>query len=165
MKAFLKTAILTGTVFGVAMGMLFARIFGTPWALLSALPNGALFGLAMATFMHWQGSAFQKQTPCQEGEVLVKQGPANHFRGLEGVGGWLYLTNRRLVFRSHAFNVQNHELSLPLAAVQAVETCPTAWVIPNGLRLLTADGIERFVVYGRRAWLEQINQSRRGAGA
>jgi hypothetical protein len=76
------------------------------------------------------------------------------------VGGWLYLTDKRLLFRPHGFNVQRHELSIPLADVADVQTCSTAWVIPNGLHLVTSKVDERFVVEGRRDWVEQIRLAR-----
>lgn len=38
-------------------------------------------------------------------------------RGWEGVGGRLYLTNRRLVFESHAINLQTGTTDIPLADI------------------------------------------------
>lgn len=40
------------------------------------------------------------------GETILKEGPANLKRGLEVVGGRLWLTSQRLAFKSHAFNIQ-----------------------------------------------------------
>ena len=57
--------------------------------------------------------------PVFVGETMLRNGPANHFVGVEGVGGWLYLTSGRLYFRSHSLNIQNHECSLMLDDVTA----------------------------------------------
>lgn len=53
-------------------------------------------------------------------EVMVKEGLANHFKGWEGVGGKLVLTNKRLVFKSHNFNIQRHEQAIPLEQIQSL---------------------------------------------
>ena len=160
MSRFLKTAIFAGVPFGLLMGLFFAFRYGSSFGLASGLACSVLFGLTIASFAAWQSSRFSRQAPALEGERIRKQGPANHFRGWEGVGGWLYLTDKRLLFRSHGFNVQRHELSMPLAEVADVQACSTAWVIPNGLRLVTEKGAERFVVEGRRDWVDQIRLAR-----
>jgi hypothetical protein len=160
MQRFLKTTIFAGVPFGLFMGLFFTVQSGSFFGFGRGLAAGLLFGLLLAAFAAWQGSRFTLETPSLEGEDLLKQGPANHFRGWEGVGGWLYLTDKRLLYRSHRFNVQNHELSMPLGEVVEVQTCLTAWVIPNGLRVVTTQGTERFVVEGRRSWLEEISQAK-----
>jgi hypothetical protein len=160
MSRFFKTTIFAGVPFGLLMGLFFALRYGGAFGCAGGLAGGVLFGLTMASFVAWQSSRFSRQAPALEGERIRKQGPANHFRGWEGVGGWLYLTDKRLLFRSHGFNVQRHELSMPLAEVADVQACSTAWVIPNGLRLVTEKGAERFVVEGRRDWVDQIRLAR-----
>jgi hypothetical protein len=49
---------------------------------------------------------------------------------------------------------------MPFAEVADVQACSTAWVIPNGLHLVTSKGDERFVVEGRRDWVEEIRLAR-----
>ena len=160
MLRFLKTAVFAGVPFGLFMGLFFTLQLQSSFGFVLGLGAGLLFGLLLAAFAAWQASRFTREVPDLEGEQLLKQGPANHFRGWEGVGGWLYLTDKRLLFRSHRFNVQNHELSMPLAEIVEVQTCPTAWIVPNGLRVVTPSGAERFVVEGRRSWLEEIKQTK-----
>ena len=156
MPQFFKTAIFAGVPFGLLMGLFFALRYGSAFGCAGGLAGGVLFGLTMGSFVAWQSSRFSRQAPALEGERIRHQGPANHFRGWEGVGGWLYLTDKRLLFQSHGFNVQRHELSMPLTEVADVQACSTAWVIPNGLRIVTEKSAERFVVEGRRDWVEQI---------
>jgi hypothetical protein len=76
------------------------------------------------------------------------------------VGGWLYLTDQRLVFLSHGFNIQEHKLSIPLEEIVEARPCATARIIPNGLRIVTTEGEERFVVEGRRSWADEIEQAK-----
>lgn len=84
---------------------------------------------------------------------------ANHFKGAEGVGGWLYLTKDELIFKSHNINIQNHKLAMPLNQIASVKTSFSLGFIPNGLQVVTNDGVEKFVVFNRKEWVYKINAS------
>jgi len=45
-------------------------------------------------------------TELKQNEQIIKQKAANLQKGIETVGGVLYLTNQRLVFEAHKINVQ-----------------------------------------------------------
>ncbi|ANE53547.1 hypothetical protein SY85_16480 [Flavisolibacter tropicus] len=84
---------------------------------------------------------------------------ANHFKGAEGVGGKLYLTNKRLVFKSHKYNIQNHELSMRLSDIDKADRYKTLGIVNNGLAVTTAGGtIEKFVVQQPDQWLSQLTE-------
>jgi hypothetical protein len=99
---------------------------------------------------------FERDPPVVDGEDVLLQGPANHFRGVEGVGGWLVLTDQRLLFQPHGMNIQKEEWSVPLSDLIRMEPRRTLWVIPNGLKAVTAAGEERFVVEKRTPWLREV---------
>lgn len=99
-----------------------------------------------------------RATPWYPGEIVLREGAANLQRGAEAVGGRLWLTDRRLIFEAHAFNLQAGALALERAAIQAVVP---GWSLlfgllplwPNALLLTTVDGhTHRFTVFGNRAW-------------
>jgi hypothetical protein len=165
MKAFAKTALITGTAFGIPMGVIAGIVFGVArgfssgvsFGLAIAPISGLAFGLSMAGFMAIQRRRVSQTRPEFTGERLLHDGPANHFLNGEGVGGWLYLTEQRLLFRSHKFNIQPHELSVPLVDISEVRPVRTAKIVPNGLRLVTRSGRdERFVVQAHRRWCDEI---------
>lgn len=128
MKSFVRTALITGTAFGIPMGAIAGVVVGIArglsegffFGLVTAVASGLAFGLAMAGFMVIQRRRVARARPEFTGEQLLHDGPANHFRNGEGVGGWLYLTKERLLFRSHQFNIQRHESSIPLADIAEV---------------------------------------------
>ena len=99
-------------------------------------------------------------------EELVMEGFANLQKGIETVGGQLYLTNRRLVFEAHAINIQGGETAVPLKDVTGVRKCWTKFlnlipVFPNSVAVSTKTGREyRFVLFGRQAWIDAIEQQR-----
>jgi hypothetical protein len=154
---FVKTALTTGAPFGLLMGPLFGFGFqlGVFGVALGAL-CGVLFGVCMGAFASYQGRKFASENPGAPGEDLIRHGVANRFLRLEGVGGYLYLTTERLLFRSHKVNVRNHELSIPLKDIVSVRPYLTAGFIPNGLEVVWAEGRERFVVEDRHGWADGI---------
>lgn len=101
-------------------------------------------------------------TALDSNEVLLKQGPANLQRDIETVGGRLYLTNTRLIFESHGFNVQCGVTLLPLSDIVSITKCWTKFLnliplLPNSLAVVTTSGQDfRFVLFGRTAWASAI---------
>lgn len=101
------------------------------------------------------------KTALTEGETLLRHGAANMWRGIEAVGGRLYLTSERLVFESHGFNIQTGVTIIELPSISAVRTRRTLMLIPNGIELLLEDGTtQRFVVWRRAQWLSAITRAR-----
>jgi hypothetical protein len=110
------------------------------------------------------------KTALLPGETLIKDGAANLQRGLETVGGRLYLTNRRLIFESHGFNVQTGATIIPLESISGARKCWTKFLnliplFPNSIAVSTNEGKEyRLVTFSRQAWINAIDdlrQSRR----
>jgi len=98
------------------------------------------------------------QIELTENENLKYEGPANLFRGIEGVGGKLVLTDKRLIFKSHKMNIQSGETQLLLEDIKEAIPKKTAKLFQNGIRILNNDGEHfDFVVYKRNNWLTKIN--------
>ncbi len=96
-------------------------------------------------------------------ETLIKKSGANLQKGIETVGGHLYLTNQRLIFEAHAFNFQNKNTILGLSSIDSIEKCWTKLlnlipIMPNSLVIKSKEGEEyKFVLFGRNAWEVKIN--------
>jgi hypothetical protein len=94
-------------------------------------------------------------------ETIVFQSPANHFKGMEAVGGMLYLTSLRLIFKSHRFNIQNHQCSINLNEITTVDTNKTLGVVNNGLIItIIANHTEKFVVSDVNEWVAKLNDAK-----
>jgi hypothetical protein len=158
---------LAGLAFGLPMGAMVIVMTGNlRLGLALGFLSAALFGFIMGAFARMAersntfdpGSAGPDFLP---GEDVLHNGLANHWKGMESVGGKLYLTNRRLRFRSHALNVQVHDESYPLELITTVEPTRTLGLIPNGLLVTLEDGRrERFVVHQRKAWVSAVAEAR-----
>ena len=85
-----------------------------------------------------------------EPEQTLSDSIANMWRGPEAVGGRLKITNQRIIFTSHMFNLQTGPTEIPLVAIAQVMPVNTLGLLPNGLSITLKSGIEyRFVVWGR----------------
>ena len=102
------------------------------------------------------------KTPSLPNETPVKDGAASLQRGIETVGGRLYLTNQRLVFESHALNIQTGDTVIPLSIINGARKCWTKFlnlipVFPSAIAVSTKEGKEyRFLAVGRQAWIDAI---------
>lgn len=157
-KSWLTMALL----YGLPMGLLFSWQEGRPMiAIPAGLIAGAVFATILSGFASRQTQKLQAESPDFGSEDTLHAGPANHFKGLEAVGGHLWLTSQRLHFRSHKMNLQNHEWSTPLADIVSVQTSKSLGIIPNGLRVRLSSGEEhRFVVHENKRWVNDITQAR-----
>lgn len=163
----LHHVLFAGLVFGGAMGVLLGLQTGSAYyGFHGGFLSGAAFAWILAKFLKVSVSTNRleldgRAAGFDAGEVLLHHGPANHWKGAESVGGKLFLTSKRLRFRSHKLNVQSHDESYPVADIVDVEPVRTLGIVPNGVRVSLRDGRqERFVVMGRAAWLERLHASR-----
>jgi hypothetical protein len=94
----------------------------------------------------------------EDGEVVHYRTKANHMLGNEARGGELLITDRRLAFKPHRFNVQLDNWSAPLWAVHGVRA--------EGARLLLLDtdrGEEILVTPDPAKLAEELRSSLRRA--
>lgn len=166
-----KAKIKSGLFFGVVMATFFILQFlGThsnltskdviiaiSSGLLGGAFSGLLFGWLMGLFANAKWLTKDIKIYTEAGETILFDTGANHFKGIEAVGGKLYLTDKRLVFKSHKFNIQNHELSIRLADIDKVDRYKTLGLVNNGLSVTGFNHkTEKFVVQQIDEWLDQL---------
>ncbi len=102
------------------------------------------------------------KTALLTGEEIISQHSANLMRGLEGVGGRIYITNQRLIFESHSFNIQTGAEVIVLSSIIDTKKIWSRFLgiplAPNGLKVTTQYGEYAFVVYGRTKIIDTINK-------
>jgi len=149
---FFNKYILSGLLFGILFGLVTKSA-------ISGIIGGILFGLIISVFVKKQIKNFEKiKDEISKENTIIFDGAANHFMGKEAVGGWLYLTDKLLIFISHNNNIQNHEMIIPLAIIQKVEKYLTLGVVPNGLKIISVDEEDKFVVNDRKKWIQLLQQ-------
>lgn len=104
-------------------------------------------------------------TRLRDDEELIRDSAANLQRGIETVGGRLYLTTHRLIFEAHAFNVQSGATVIPLRDVEEMWKCWTKFlgllpIFPNSLAVSTSKGKTfRFVIGRRDEWINTVREA------
>ncbi|WP_289046727.1 GRAM domain-containing protein [uncultured Olleya sp.] len=92
-------------------------------------------------------------------EIIQIEGPANLFRGIEGVGGKIFLTNKKMIFKSHKINIQKGQTDIDYVNIKQIVKRKTAKLIDNGIRIITKNEKQYdFVVNDRDIWFEKINE-------
>lgn len=105
------------------------------------------------------------KTNLSQGEHVIKQGAANLQRGLETVGGKLYLTNERLIFEAHKINFQSNATEIGLEDIDSLAKSWTKFlgklpIMPNSISVYTKENKEyRFVLFGRKAWIVAMSKN------
>ncbi|ASU35821.1 hypothetical protein [Mucilaginibacter xinganensis] len=150
-------AVISGCLFGGFMGGFFALQYGLASGAINGLVTGLLFGTGIYFFITSKMIDKQTQIVVNADESIVLSDGANHFLNGEGVGGKLYLLNDRVQFKSHRFNIQNHEFEIGIADVEEVRFYNIYGIIPAGLEIrTTAGGKEKFVIHDRDKWKTAI---------
>lgn len=160
MKDNLKTILLAGIPFGITMGALWGFMTDFLTGVISGIILGFLFGFFISVFVSIQSKKFKKiSSVIVADKDIIMEGAANHIKGVESVGGWLCLTREEMVFKSHNFNVQKHQTVIPLNQITEVTTSLTLSFVPNGLRIITNNSQEKFVVNRRKDWIRKIGDA------
>jgi hypothetical protein len=104
-----------------------------------------------------ESGADQPKTEVSGIDRIIKEGPANYFKGLSNTGGKLTLTDTQLIFKPGALNFRRSIESIPVKEIVAIERRNTLGVVQNGFGVILRDGkAHRFVVYGREEWIEAV---------
>ena len=166
-----KNKFRAGLSFGIAMAVFFVLrnlltednqtsrqvIKAVVSGFLSGGISGLLFGWLTGLFSNSKLVKLTTRVDLPADELKVFETGANHFNGIEGVGGRLLLTNKRLIFTSHKLNIQNHQLSINLAEVANAEKYKTLGLVKNGLAISTRQNAkEKFVVESIDEWLKHL---------
>jgi hypothetical protein len=86
---------------------------------------------------------------------LLLEAGASHLKGREAVGGKLTLTDKRLIFKSHKFNFQNHQEEIPVKEIKAVGQGEGYQQRVVELKLIN-NQIHKFIVELPSQWIEAI---------
>jgi len=126
---------------------------------------GVFFGIGFPYINTWLSQKFSKAIgakiiPVLELEEEIEiEGPANLFRGIEGIGGKIFLTNKRIIFKSHRANIQRGQISIEYKKVKKITKRKTAKFLDNGIKIKTNNGSEfNFVVNERKQWIKKLTE-------
>jgi hypothetical protein len=151
----------------VALGVIAVQavLFGnTGWphivsGIFTGLLGGLFFNAGMSYFKKFaHGLAEGITIDLAHDERVLLEAPANHLLKHEGVGGKLWLTDKRLVFKSHKLNFQNHEQSFALHELSAIKK-EEKLKLGFRLELLNKD-VHKFIVDSPSEWISTLESRR-----
>src|SRR5690606_939898 len=90
--------------------------------------------------------------PREDDEIIVESS-SSHMKGLEAVGGKLLLTRKCLIFKSHDFNIQNHEKVFDLFKINSVQTLDE-----NKFRCKYDGLVEKFILEEPQKWVKLLKE-------
>lgn len=167
-----RSKIRSGIFFGSAMAVFYILshlITADQWTIRSVfftvisglaggLVAGFLFGWILGAFVNSKQVEQSTQITPDDDETILFGSQANHLRGIESIGGKLYLTNKRLVFKSHNFNFKNEMLSIARTDIVSIGTFKSLGLIANGLSVTLKDHkTEKFIVNRPDEWTNWFN--------
>lgn len=170
-----KTRLKAGFFFGISMAFLFIIqnfLFNNPQStneilktviigIISGGISGLLFWWLIGLFANSKMVKESTKIETKPGETIIFETPANHFKGMEGVGGRLYLTNKRLVFKSHKWNIQNHLFEIDITDIKEIGRYKPLGIVNTGLTVTTeGNNVEKFVVDEVQTWIEKLGRGR-----
>jgi hypothetical protein len=104
-----------------------------------------------------ESGAEQPKTKITGMDRIVKEGPANYFRGLSTVGGKLTLTDTQLIFKPGMLDLRRSIESIAVKDIVAVERRNILFVLRIGFGVVLSSGeTHRFVVFGREDWVDAV---------
>lgn len=147
MKDIIKSTMLGAFAFAILM-TLFLVYYSGENILQTFVFSFLGFGIPVFLFSMFMSKKNDKIVKEIDGEVCYHC-LANHFLWIEGVGGHLFITNDKIIFKSHSLNIQNHTMEIMLKDVVEVKTYNNLWIIPNGLEIVQKEKTDKFVVNSR----------------
>jgi hypothetical protein len=90
-------------------------------------------------------------------ETILLQSAATYINGSETVGGKLFLTNKRILFKCKKQHNQNLEVSILLETVESVSPFKILWFINSGISInKQGETPTKFVVNELKPWVPTI---------
>ncbi len=149
-KNTIKDYVLSATVFGVPMGLLFGVMY-------FSIILGVICGIACVLFFGLFVFFFSKAMERKFGRLREKISAERHITcdgaaTLNGNGGWMYFTEYGLEFYPHKINLNTNSVALPTASIKATA------VEKNRLTVVTdIYGTFIFIVVKPKEWQKHID--------
>jgi hypothetical protein len=154
-----KYSFIAGIGFAVMFGLVTAICSDLKHAILEGPLAGLLFTIGIYFFLRLQNRHVQSIGIDDNENDIIFSGGANHIKNGEAVGGRLFLLSKSLRFKSHNYNLQNHELDIEVFKITHITFFNMYLFIPNGLQIETKVGkVEKFIVENRIRWKEEIEK-------
>ena len=107
MKSFIRTFLLAGIGGGLFWGLYLGWVQEFRYSVWLGIVLGVLSGLAAAIIERYRENKVSESLPALDDEVVIRDGRSMH----DGMSGWLYLTNQRVLFEGYPTDETSPEIS------------------------------------------------------
>ena len=109
-----------GLVYGVLMGLFLG-------SMITGIIAGVLFGVLLTVCLAIFSKHIEKKSEHLRAEIskvrkIICEGPANHKKGVNAIGGWLFLSKDAIEFYPHKMNIGGQNIPILLDDISDVET-------------------------------------------
>lgn len=117
-----------GLAYGVFMGLRFGNMtVGIIAGVLVGVLFGVLFGVLLPVCMAIFSKYIEKKSEPLRAEIskvrkIICEGPANHKKGVNAIGGWLFLSEDAIEFYPLKMNIGGQNIPILLDDISDVET-------------------------------------------
>lgn len=157
------TAVISGVIYGSLMIILKGgfSIENISREIYGALFFAIFFGLGFPFLLEKLAPKLGETVPVpslEADETIILEEPANLFQNkFIAVGGKLFLTESRLIFNSHKYNLQNEATSIIRENIADIAERKSMGIIDNGLRVTTKDNLTYdFVINNRQVLIDYL---------
>ena len=158
MKDIIKSTILSSLCFSIGMTFFMVNYINADPIFVSLF---SFFGFWILIFVFQLFmSKKNKELSKEVNEDIRYQGPANHFVGVESVGGHIFITKNKIIFKSHSYNIQNHNMEILLKDIVEVKKYNILGIIPTGLKIIQKLKTDTFVVNNRSKIVYILNKNK-----
>ncbi|QJP33817.1 hypothetical protein F0365_05055 [Nonlabens sp. Ci31] len=118
---------------------------------------GPLFATVLVLFARYSFKKVSISIP--ENETLIKEFGANLYKGKEGVGGKIALTDKSVIFKSHKVNIQTGETRINIQYISDFKIKNRVFnLLNNEITLTTIDKDYRFIIQDRDHFIEELKR-------
>lgn len=156
----IKLSALAGVLFGFCFFLLILGLFrNLDLAVRIGVSATSLFAISIFLLLKKVFNINKEIPQDLKSENMIASGPANHYAGVEVRGGWLYLSDQALTFKSHNMNVQNAESKILVKDIQSFENFNQFGIFRTGLIVNLKTGAkEKFILNERHLWLSEFKK-------
>ena len=150
-KVYVITGCCAGLFYGFFMGLFLNNM-------KSGAMSGLLFGVFFTLCTALSGKHFEKKFRRHRAEIskvrkIICEGPANHKKGANAIGGWLFFSEDTMEFYPHKMNIGGQNISILTDEIVSVETRA------QQLKIHTKTGENfTFIVNKAKLWKQSITE-------
>ncbi|MCF7792771.1 MAG: hypothetical protein K9N09_02295 [Candidatus Cloacimonetes bacterium] len=164
----MKKYFIAASVFGFFMTLFVVGLFSLQngfsvklvyWGFAVGVFSGILFSIMLYAFVqNMKNNIKLIDIELLENEKIILEDTANHIKRMNSAGGKLFLTNKRIIFKSHGANIKTYNLQFQLSDIDDIRIYKILVFIHYGIKILHDDKVVNFMVENPEVWIREAGK-------